>query len=91
MNVRSAFEVPASREELMRRYDLAERQFPGVDLSGEDLSGVTVDGANFGAGYEKTETVGLQQSLERLRAQAHFIELSLDGLGVADSARTCNL
>jgi uncharacterized protein YjbI with pentapeptide repeats len=46
MNVPS-YEAPSSLAELLRRYANGERKFPGVDLSGEDFSGVTLDGADF--------------------------------------------
>ena len=38
---------PASREELLKRYAEGERDFPDIDLSEMNLSGVTLDGASF--------------------------------------------
>lgn len=41
-------EPPASMAELLLRYAAGERNFPGMEMNDTDLSGVTLDGANFG-------------------------------------------
>ena len=41
------YRPPENREELLRRYANGERNFPETELSDADLSGVTLDGANF--------------------------------------------
>ena len=42
------YKPPQSKEELLHRYSLGERHFPGTDLDGVDFSRVTLDGASFG-------------------------------------------
>jgi uncharacterized protein YjbI with pentapeptide repeats len=41
------YKAPETREELLRRYASGERIFPHTELSDTDLSGVTLDGADF--------------------------------------------
>jgi Pentapeptide repeats (8 copies) len=41
------YRPPASREELERRYAAGERRFPRTELMDADLSGITLDGADF--------------------------------------------
>jgi uncharacterized protein YjbI with pentapeptide repeats len=41
------YKPPGGREELLRRYANGERFFPETDLSEADLSGITLDGADF--------------------------------------------
>jgi uncharacterized protein YjbI with pentapeptide repeats len=50
MNPRSqdGYTPPQNRIELERRYEAGERRFPNTDLSGENLSGLNLDGADFG-------------------------------------------
>ena len=42
------YRSPDSRQELERRYAAGERFFPNTELSGADLSGIKLDGADFG-------------------------------------------
>jgi uncharacterized protein YjbI with pentapeptide repeats len=46
--VTTDYQPPESRDELLRRYDNGERDFPNTELSDADLSGVRLDGASFG-------------------------------------------
>lgn len=41
------YKPPVSRDELMARYAIGERNFPETELSDADLSGIKLDGANF--------------------------------------------
>lgn len=43
----SNYRPAASCEELLQRYATGERSFPNTDLSDADLTGVTLDGADF--------------------------------------------
>ena len=42
------YRPPTSRTELEARYAAGERSFPETELSGADLSGIVLDGADFG-------------------------------------------
>lgn len=44
----NAFNPPTSLAELLQRYADGERNFPGIEMSDIDFSGVTLNGANFG-------------------------------------------